>query len=415
MSASPETWAVLLAAGSGTRLAEATEGRRKQFLPLDGAPLYWRSAQTLAALPALRGLVFVFPESELEQRQSELREWMQRVPLGLPWKTVPGGKRRQDSVRHGLRALPRECGRVLVHDAARPFASPALILRVLDALEQGASGVVPGLAVTDTIKSVDCAEQVLTTLDRAALRAVQTPQGFDRSVLETAHEQALTHEWDVTDDASMVERLAEQTPHAAPGGVVVVPGEEINMKITTPADLERLRPQQIEQAVTGFGYDVHRYAGKTDTGPVRSMVLGGVPIPKAPGVLAHSDGDVLLHALTDAILGCCGGGDIGDHFPDNAEENENRSSAVFVKEAQALARQRGTRIVSVDLTVIAQIPRLGPHKEHLRENVARLLELPMACVNIKATTEEHLGFTGEKRGIKAVALVSALRDADCMQ
>jgi len=410
-----ETWAVLLAAGSGTRLATATEGRRKQFLPLEGLPLFWKSARTLAALPAVRGLVFVFPPSELTQRKAELHELLARCPLGIPCLAAPGGERRQDSVRYGLEQLPRQCGRVLVHDAARPFASASLARRVLDALEQGAAGAVPGLAVTDTIKRVDAREAILATLDRAELRSVQTPQGFDRAILEKAHAVALDEGWEVTDDASLVEQwiqrgLAPQTSPDGPPAVVVVPGEETNVKITTPGDLQRLRPARSAQAVSGFGYDVHRYCLEPSDGPARPMVLGGVPVPEGPDLLAHSDGDVLLHALTDAILGCCAGGDIGDHFPDNAEENENRASGIFVKEAQAIARERGVRLAHVDLTVIAQTPRLGPYKERIRESVARLLELDPECVNIKATTEERLGFTGEKRGIKAVALVNAERE-----
>ncbi|WP_022663332.1 2-C-methyl-D-erythritol 4-phosphate cytidylyltransferase [Paucidesulfovibrio longus] len=406
MSTSAETWAILLAAGSGTRLASATGGERKQFLSLDGAPLYWRSARTLAAAPRVRGLVFVFPPAELAAREQELAELFQRQPLGLPWRAVPGGERRQDSVRLGLGALPRECGTVLVHDTARPFATAALIRRVLDALDAGAGGVVPGLAVTDTIKLVDEAGGVRETLRRSELRAVQTPQGFARALLCLAHERAEAEGWEVTDDASMIERLAAEGL-ASP--VIVVDGEEGNVKITTPGDLERLRPQRTEEPVTGWGYDVHRYRLHENESPARPMVLGGEPIPNAPEVLAHSDGDVLLHALTDAILGCCAGGDIGDHFPDTDAAHEGRSSAIFVKEAQCLARERGVRIVSADLTIIAQVPRLGPHKERIRANIERLLELEPGRVNVKATTEEKLGFTGAKKGIKAVACVSALR------
>ncbi|MGE4291174.1 MAG: 2-C-methyl-D-erythritol 4-phosphate cytidylyltransferase [Desulfovibrio sp.] len=406
MSKRGETWAIILAAGSGTRLASATGGERKQFLALDGAPLYWRSARTLAAAPRVRGLVFVFPPSERQEREQELAALFQSDPLGLPWRTASGGERRQDSVRNGLAILPGEATAVLVHDAARPFASAALVRRVLDALDAGSPGVVPALAVTDTVKRVDGDDQVLETLRRQELRAVQTPQGFARNVLELAHARAEAGGWEVTDDASMVERLARE---GLSDPVITVEGEEGNVKITTPGDLERLRPSQVEEPVTGWGYDVHRYRLHESETPARPMVLGGEPIPGAPEVLAHSDGDVLLHALTDAILGCCAGGDIGDHFPDTDTAHENQSSAIFVKEAQSRARERGVRIVGADLTVIAQVPRLGPHKERIRANIERLLELAPGRVNVKATTEEHLGFTGEKKGIKAVACVSALR------
>lgn len=406
MATSGETWAMILAAGSGTRLAPATGGERKQFLRLEGAPLYWRSARTFAAQPGLRGLVFVFPPEERAAREAELTECLYAEPLGLPWKVAEGGARRQDSVRNGLAALPRACAAVLVHDAARPFASAALVRRVLDALDAGAAGVVPALAVTDTIKRVDADGGVLETLRRSELRAVQTPQGFDRAVLDLAHERAAAEGWDVTDDASMVERLAAV---GECGPVRTVEGEEGNVKITTPADLELLRKTSAPEPVSGWGYDVHRYRLAPEDGPARPMVLGGEPIPDAPEILAHSDGDVLLHALTDAILGCCAGGDIGELFPDTDPANANQSSAVFVREALALARERGVRLVHADLTVIAQTPRLGPHKERIRVNVERLLELAPGSVNVKATTEEKLGFTGEKKGLKAVACVSALR------
>ncbi|MEF2144546.1 MAG: 2-C-methyl-D-erythritol 4-phosphate cytidylyltransferase [Desulfovibrionaceae bacterium] len=401
-----DIWAVLLAAGGGTRLAPATGGARKQFLLLEGAPLYWRSARTLSAVPRMRGLVFVFPQSELDERRAEVAELDRRTPLGLPWQVVAGGERRQDSVACGLAVLPRACRAVLVHDSARPFVSATLAQRIIDTLESGADGVVPGLAVTDTIKQVDARNGVVSTLVRSGLRAVQTPQGFVRAVLDEAHAQARKLGWDVTDDASMVEQLAGL---GQCGSVVVVEGEEANMKITNPADLARLRPETTEVPVTGFGYDVHRYALGEGEVQARPMVLGGVRIDKAPDVLAHSDGDVLLHALTDAILGCCAGGDIGGHFPDTDAAHENQSSGIFVKEAQSLARERGVRIVHVDLTLIAQIPKISPWKDRIQANVEKLLELEPGQVNVKATTEEGLGFTGEKKGIKAVACVSALR------
>ena len=186
--------------------------------------------------------------------------------------------------------------------------------------------------------------------------------------------------------------------------VRIVPGKSANIKITTPEDLRVLAsspPQPIP--CTGFGYDVHAYGGN------RPMVLGGMPIAGAPFIKAHSDGDVLLHALCDAILGCLGLGDIGEHFPDNDERFENISSGILLSEVMDMARARGLCITHVDLTIIAQTPRLGPHKAAIRGNVARLMELADEQVNIKATTEEHLGFTGRKEGIKAVAVVTAAR------
>jgi 2-C-methyl-D-erythritol 4-phosphate cytidylyltransferase/2-C-methyl-D-erythritol 2,4-cyclodiphosphate synthase len=190
----------------------------------------------------------------------------------------------------------------------------------------------------------------------------------------------------------------------AGGTIRVVPGETANLKITNPEDLRVLAaPTPAPVPCTGFGYDVHAYGG------TRPMVLGGMPIAGAPLVKAHSDGDVLLHALCDAILGCLGLGDIGEHFPDSDKKFDNISSAILLSEVMDKARHMGLTVTHVDLTVIAQTPRLSPHKAGIRANVARLMELSDHQVNVKATTEEHLGFTGRKEGIKAVAVVTAAR------
>ena len=390
-------WALILAAGSGTRLADAGIGVRKQYLRMKGAPLFWHSARTLSRVPRVRGVVFVFPPEEADEMRAAVADLFSREDLGVQWTVAPGGARRQDSVRSGLAALPPECGGVLVHDSARPFASAVLIQRLLGELDAGWKGVVPAVRVTDTIKRVADAgdgEAVEQTLIRGELRAVQTPQAFRTAVLCEAHERAAAEGWTVTDDASMVERL---------GKVRVIPGEESNVKITTPADLHHIEEHRRVLPVTGWGYDVHRYGGERD------FVLGGVPIPGGPGVTAHSDGDVLLHALTDAVLGTFGGGDIGGLFPDTDPAYSGASSAVLLKEVLGMAQRADVEIVNVDLTAICQVPKLAPHRDAVRRNVARLLELDERYVNFKATTEEKLGFTGEKKGIKAVACVSALR------
>ena len=409
-------WAVLLAAGSGARMAQALASetglaQRKQYLDLGGAPLFWRSARTLSRVQALKGLVFVFPQEDLEHMTALVAELDAGEPLGLPWCTCAGGARRQDSVRLGLTVLPTSgpdaCQGVLVHDSARPFASAALARRVAEAVLSGAAAAIPGLAVTDTIKTVRADNTVQDTPDRAALRAVQTPQGFLLAELVAAHQRAQAEGWEVTDDAALMERAGHL--------VLVVPGEEQNVKITNPADLALLSSPMNEAKPprTGWGYDVHRYLGPNEADPkvlaqARPMMLGGIAIPGGPQVLAHSDGDVLLHALTDALLGIACAGDIGQLFPDTDAAFENMPSAVFVAEALRRVRALGYCPVHADLTVIAQIPKLGPHKARMAAQVAQLLELPQHAVNVKATTEEGLGFTGEKRGIKAVAVVTAL-------
>jgi 2-C-methyl-D-erythritol 4-phosphate cytidylyltransferase / 2-C-methyl-D-erythritol 2,4-cyclodiphosphate synthase len=388
-------WTIILAAGRGSRLASSTGGKCKQFLHHEGHPLYWRSVLTMSAIPELAGVVLVFPAQELDRCRAELENLKNIGDPGVRILAVSGGDRRQDSVRLGLAALPRDCERVLVHDSARPFFSAALVHTLLAGLTGEACGVIPAIAVTDTVKQVED-DLVLATPPRETLRAAQTPQLFPTALLRRIHEQALAEDWEVTDDAGMIER--------AGFAVRVVPGETANLKITTPEDLRVLAtPAPLPVPCTGFGYDVHAYGGN------RPMVLGGMPIAGAPFIKAHSDGDVLLHALCDAILGCLGLGDIGEHFPDSDEKFENISSAILLSEVMDKARSQGLTISHVDLTVIAQTPRLAPHKTAIRGNVARLLELSDLQVNVKATTEEHLGFTGRKEGIKAVAVVTGAR------
>ncbi len=389
-------WGIVLAAGSGTRLAEAAGGMRKQYLEYRGAPLFWHSARTFSRVARLSGLIFVFPPDDAPDMEKRVRQYFRSEDLGLKWAVCAGGERRQDSVMNGLAALPKGCEAVLVHDAARPFVSARIITDLIDSLNQGARGVIPAISVMDTVKRVE-GDRVAETLNRAELRAVQTPQAFETSLLREAHERAAAEGWEVTDDASMVERLAE---------VTVIPGEQANVKITTPEDLQRLEAAKTTVPCVGWGYDVHRFGGEND----RPLRLGGVPIPGGPTILAHSDGDVLLHALTDAVLGTFGGGDIGTHFPDTDPKFSGVDSGILLRETLAMAEAAGVRVVHADLTVIAQVPRLAPHAAQIAKNICRLLGLTPNQVNFKATTEEKLGFTGEKKGIKAVAAVTALRE-----
>ena len=386
-------WALLLAAGLGSRLASVLKGTAKQFLLWRGLPLFWHSARAMSQSSSVAGIVFVFPPKELQKARDILADTQRRDDLGLPWLVTAGGKLRQDSVRMGLAALPANVTHVLVHDAARPFVTPGLIRKVCDCLADGATAVIPAIPVTDTIKTV-ANGRVVSTLPRADLVAVQTPQGFALDALAAAHAHAVATNLTVTDDAALLEALGHD--------VRVISGEVSNVKITQPEDLERLRePQPMQQVRTGMGYDVHRY------GNGRPLKLGGVPIPNAPEVLAHSDGDVLLHALTDAILGCACLDDIGKHFPDNDPRFDGISSAVLLTQALEMAREFGIALMHVDLTVVAQMPRLAPYRDEIKKNVARLLALPPHNVNLKATTEERLGFTGRAEGIKAYALVTA--------
>ena len=468
---------MLLAAGQGARLRAAGLPGSKQFLTLGGCPLYWHSALTAAHVARLRGIVFVLPEDDLAERGAEIASLAERFHLGLPFACVAGSPRlRQESVAAGLTALPPDCDSVLIHDAARPLATPRLYNAVLDALDAGAAGVIPGLAITDTVKQVQAASNgpngpggsnepggqespsapllVRATLPREELVVVQTPQGFALNILRSAHARAAAEGWEVTDDATLLERCGQ--------AVTVTPGEADNRKITTPEDLDWLAgqaarllaaappavsreaasPQALadisplpdfsrflegrasaadrpDQDVwgqergtgvpcTGFGYDVHRYV-EPGAPKARPMKLGGVPVAGAPCIEAHSDGDVLLHALMDAILGCLAVGDIGTLFPDTDAAFEGMDSALLLAEVLILARKAHLRLIHVDVTIIAQVPKISPHRALIHKNLCALLGLAADAVNVKATTEERLGFTGRKEGIKAVAVVSALK------
>lgn len=388
-----QTWTILLAAGSSSRLG--SEKGKKQFLVWRGLPLFWHSARTFAAIPAVEGIVFVLPSGEEDEYATWTAQTARRENLGLAHAFARGGQRRQDSVLAGLRALPPECSHVLIHDAARPFLGPDLAHRVLEALGRGASGAVPGVPVKDTIKRVR-GNVAHSTPPRDELFAVQTPQGFRRQTLVAAHERALSLDETSTDDAALLERLGEE--------VVLVQGDATNTKITTPEDLAAMEENQSPQSrvCTGWGYDVHRYTRG------RGMKLGGVAIPEAPAVEAHSDGDVALHAIIDAIFGCLGRGDVGDHFPDSDPAYQGINSAALLSETLAMAQRDELRLCHLDLTIICQTPKVQPWKEEIRKNLCNLTGLAPGRVNVKATTEEGLGFTGQGKGIKAVAQITGL-------
>ena len=371
-------WAVLVAAGRGTRAGLDTN---KVFYPLEGRSPLSRSLDAIAQTGLYEGIVLVLSKDDfLAYRALTAREGA----CSLVKSVVAGGKTRQESVFAGLKVVPESVEWVSIHDAARPFAGEALFRATLDAARETGSGVI-STDVTDTVKRVE-EGRAEETLERERLRAVQTPQSFRRAEILRAHMAALADGFAGTDDASLYER------EFGSATLVTADGARENVKLTHRGDFLR------GDIRMGTGYDVHRLVEG------RPLVLCGVTIPWEKGLLGHSDADVALHALMDAMLGALGEGDIGRHFPDSGEQYRGIASTELLRRVVELAREKGYRLGNCDVTVVAQAPKLAPYIEEMRANVARVLGVDISRVNIKATTTERLGFEGEGLGISAQAV-----------
>ncbi|MCC6780210.1 MAG: bifunctional 2-C-methyl-D-erythritol 4-phosphate cytidylyltransferase/2-C-methyl-D-erythritol 2,4-cyclodiphosphate synthase [Hyphomicrobiales bacterium] len=375
--------AVVVAAGRGLRAGGDVP---KQYRRIRGQPVIRPS---LAAFVRHRGIAWVQPVVHPEDAGMYTA-----ASAGLDvLPHVAGGASRQASVRAGLEALAtHRPDLVLVHDAARPFLSEALIARAIAAAQTGGAAI-PVLPVTDTVKSIDAAGTVTGTLDRAQLRLVQTPQSFAFPALLDAHRRARdAGRNDFTDDAALAE-WAGLT-------VTTFEGEAANVKLTTNDDFARaeaLERAAVGEARTGFGFDVHQF------GDGDHVVLGGVRIPHARGLSGHSDADVVLHALVDAILGALADGDIGVHFPPSDPQWRGASSDRFLAFAVERLRARGGHISHLDVTIVCEAPRIGPYRDAIRSRVAEIAGITVARVGVKATTSEKMGFTGRGEGMAAFA------------
>jgi 2-C-methyl-D-erythritol 4-phosphate cytidylyltransferase/2-C-methyl-D-erythritol 2,4-cyclodiphosphate synthase len=374
--------ALIVAAGRGTR---AGPGGPKQYRLLAGEPVLRRTLVAFAAHPGVDlVLTVIHPED---------REAYEAAAAGLS-KLAPacmGGETRQASVRLGLEALSKFApSRVLIHDGARPLVSPSIIARSIAALNSH-MGALTALPVTDTVRRA-VSGLAGETVSRENLWRAQTPQAFHFDAILDAHRKAQGA--DLTDDVAVAS--------AAGIAVVMIEGDEANMKITSADDLARAERMIAGgcETRTGFGYDVHRF-GQGD-----HVMLCGVRVPHTHGLVGHSDADAGLHALTDAILGAIGQGDIGQHFPPNDAQWKGASSDHFLAHAVKLAETAGARVVHVDVTLICERPKIGPVRDAMRARVAEILELSVGRVSIKATTTEGLGFTGRREGIAAQAIAS---------
>lgn len=379
----PSVAAVVVAAGRGVR---AGGNLPKQYRKLAGEPVI-RSSLSLFAWHGQIGAVQTVIHPDDRGSYEAAAKGLRLLP------PVSGGATRQVSVRAGLEALSvRAPDIVLVHDAARPFCSAELVSRAIVACgETGAA--IPALEVTDTIKRVDAAGRVAGTIDRGQLRAVQTPQAFKFAALLAAHHRAAKEgREDFTDDAALAEWAGIK--------VATFAGESGNVKLTTDEDFAKAEARRIASLADlrlGNGFDVHAF------GDGDHVWLGGVKIPHDRGLTGHSDADVALHAAVDAILGAIADGDIGQHFPPNDPRWRGASSNQFLKFAVDRVAKRGGKIANLDITIVCEAPRIGPHRDAIRKRIAEIAEMSLERVAVKATTSEQLGFTGRKEGIVAMA------------
>lgn len=419
-----DTGVVLAAAGSGRRF-----GGKKQLAELLGRPLIWYSLEAFARVESVSAIALVVPAEDLETGREILLGWEEERRRGagaearaLEAAVVPGGRRRQDSVLEGLRALRGRVELAAVHDAARPLVLPEEISAAVEAARRAGAAAV-GTPVTDSVKRVRDG-RIAEGLPREEVWAVQTPQVAVLERLIEAYERAPEKEF--TDEASALE--------AAGSAVLVVEGSPENLKVTRPSDLAaaerilrargagRLAPgaraawipcggavSSLGMFRTGLGYDNHRLA------PGRRLFVGGVEIPSPVGAEAHSDGDVLLHALSDGIYGALGCGDLGEHFPDTDPRYAGARSTAFLEHALRLARERGYRVANVDATVFLEKIRLSPHKagirESLRHELRRFWDVPDDAVSVKAKTAEGCDAVGRGEAIAAQVIVLLEREA----
>jgi len=378
------TVALIVAAGSGTRAGGTLP---KQFATVAGRPMLMHAVTAMSAHPAIDAVRVVVAEGQLDHAKAVL------AAGGVTDATViVGGRTRRDSVLRGIAALS-DLDHVLVHDAARPFLPAGVISAVVAALTNS-DAAVPVLPVADTLAlgaTTLTGRMLGEVVPREAVYRVQTPQGFRIATLRAAH-AAWPADEDASDDAQMVRRVG--------GSVALVQGDPMLDKVTHPDDFAAAEARAPYESRTAMGFDVHRL----ETG--EELWLGGIRIPHDKGLSGHSDADVALHALTDALLGTIAAGDIGTHFPPSDPQWKGADSAQFLQHAAQLIAAKGGRIDFVDLTILCEMPKIGPHRAAMTNRIADLLDLTTDRVSVKATTTERLGFTGRGEGIAAQAVAT---------
>jgi 2-C-methyl-D-erythritol 4-phosphate cytidylyltransferase/2-C-methyl-D-erythritol 2,4-cyclodiphosphate synthase len=388
--------AILAAGGRGARMGASVP---KQLLMLGGRSILQRSFDTLEAHDSISEIIVALPHELAAAPPAFLKSARKTVRI------VDGGERRQDSVAKAFSRVSADADYVLIHDAARPFATPALITRVIDAASSGPGvSAIAALRASDTVKQVtgegNALPSVSRTLARDTIYLAQTPQVFSRQSLEHAIAQADASA-EATDEAALVERAGHP--------IKVVDGEPANIKITTDRDLRIAESMvgQLQLPRIGVGYDLHRLE------PGRKLILGGVEIPHETGLIGHSDADVLCHALTDAILGAAGEGDIGRHFPDTDSRWKDADSVALLTRAVEIVRAAGFTVANVDAVVIAELPKLAPHVDAIRSRLAAAMRVDLRAVSVKGKTNETVGALGRNEAIAvhAVALLARISES----
>ncbi|TCU13113.1 bifunctional 2-C-methyl-D-erythritol 4-phosphate cytidylyltransferase/2-C-methyl-D-erythritol 2,4-cyclodiphosphate synthase [Rhizobium sullae] len=386
---------VIVAAGRGERAGSREEGP-KQYRLIGGKPVITHTLENFMTWEHAAHIVVVIHPDDEALFAKAFRQVLSVTPI----ETVHGGATRQQSVLAGLRHLKNKgITHVLIHDAVRPFFDRRLLDRIADALVGGAPAVLPAMPVADTLKRADGTGTVLETVSREHLFAAQTPQSFAFDAILSAHEKASeTGRTDFTDDAAIAEWAGIP--------VTIVEGAADNVKLTVKRDIiladDRLSSSQLPDVRTGNGYDVHQLEAGD------GVTLCGVFIPHDQRLRGHSDADVALHALTDALLATCGAGDIGDHFPPSDPQWKGAASCIFLEHAAKIVRDRGGTIMNADISLIAEAPKVAPHRDAMRANLSEFLGISIDRCSVKATTNETIGFVGRREGIAAIATATVV-------
>ncbi|MDQ0453707.1 bifunctional 2-C-methyl-D-erythritol 4-phosphate cytidylyltransferase/2-C-methyl-D-erythritol 2,4-cyclodiphosphate synthase [Rhizobium paknamense] len=391
---------VIVAAGRGERAGYSQEGP-KQYRRIGGRAVILHTIERFRRFLPDAHLILVIHADDHDLLDRALSEG------GLSRQDVTvteGGRTRQQSVLAGLKAAAvHQPDLVMIHDAVRPFFDAAMLSRIIAAYDAGAKAILPAMPVTDTLKRGDAQAQVIDTVSRERLYAAQTPQSFAfPAILEGHLAAAAEGRDDFTDDAAIAEW--------AGFSVSLVEGSPDNVKLTLKRDIEmadaRLMPVPLPDVRTGNGYDVHQLE------PGEGVTLCGVFIPHDQALKGHSDADVALHALTDALLATCGAGDIGDHFPPSDPQWRGAPSRIFLEHAANIVRKAGGTIMNADISLIAEAPKVGPHRQTMREKLSEILGISLERCSVKATTNEKIGFIGRREGIAAIATATVVYRGD---